>query len=52
MFTGNWDISLNYLFLVIERTNRVASFSDLQCHTHDQSFEIRQSVRERVNDRD
>ena len=27
------------LFLVVERTNRIslASFSDLQCHAHDQS---------------
>ena len=38
---GDQDISkcLNNLFLVIEQTNRIslASFSDLQCHAHDQS---------------
>ena len=39
--TGDQDISkyLTNLFLVVERTNRIslASFSDLQCHTRDQS---------------
>ena len=38
---GDKDISkcLTNLFLVIKRTNRIslASFSDLQCHAHDQS---------------
>ena len=37
---GDQDISkcLTNLFLVVERTNRIslASFSDLQCHAHDQ----------------
>ena len=38
---GDQDISkcLTNLFLVVERTNKIslASFSDLQCHAHDQS---------------
>ena len=38
---GDQDISkyLNNLFVVIEQTNRIslATFSDLQCHAHDQS---------------